>query len=51
MNKHAEDKAKMLSECKIMSQLCHDHVVLFLGAVSEILDGKVKLFMELAECE
>jgi serine/threonine protein kinase len=50
MTNNEEDTSKLLSECKILSELCHEHVVLFLGAVDEVVDGKVRMFMELAEC-
>ena len=41
---------KLLAECAMMSQINHDNVVVFLGAVREDM-SKVKLFMEFAECE
>ena len=49
-NYRPEDATKLLAECAMMSQINHDNVVVFLGAVREDM-SKVKLFMELAECE
>ena len=49
-NYRSTDDTKLLAECAMMSQINHDNVVVFLGAVKEDM-SKVKLFMELAECE
>ena len=49
-NYRPEDATKLLAECAMMSQITHDNVVAFLGAVREDM-SKVKLFMEFAECE
>ena len=49
-NYRSIDDTKLLAECAMMSQINHDNVVVFLGAVREDM-SKVKLFMELAECE
>ena len=49
-NYRLADEAKLLDECAMMSRIHHDNVVVFLGAVRED-ESKVKLFMELAECE
>ena len=50
-NKDCYMSSKLYSECKILSELHHRHVVVFLGAVEEVVDGTVKMFMEFAPCE
>ena len=49
-DRNPPDDTKLLAECAMMSQINHDNVVVFLGAVREDM-SKVKLFMEFAECE
>jgi hypothetical protein len=49
-NKDCYMSSKLYSECKILSELHHRHVVVFLGAVEEVVDGTVKMFMEFAPC-